>query len=629
MVKMTQKVFLLLFFSVLLLLGGVSTSYSFLSPCDSPLTLPETVNISVFLHSTSYLRTVIHDNPPGNSLDEGSRCYETWNINISKTLTCGQNYAGSVISSDFYLSSGWPEYSPLPEEPEKGTWELITWLLNHKGSGSREDIQNAMWYFTNNDNSEVRNFIRGDSEAFGLVQGAYEAVYDTVISTDNISDDILPGSYLGYDLCADTDLDSKGRIFPLILCPGGLSNGECSNQMLILEYSNIYLPELFVTKFYDSNFNSWHDLPEEPWLNMMPWTFLLKCPEGITHFSFDNLIDPDAPDVLTNDKWYILCPGKYSIEEPLYPPYIYPEMMDKWMATTPNPLEIEIYANTCSPSLRWVCFGNICVDDPGHTPGFWSNYPKNWDKVDFGSMSGPQILAELDKLNLKYFDKDTDTLMEFHPSAFGGKKGYEPVEGSTHNLIPWIRKSNAKAMEYKLSCHLVAMKLNLLAQDDKKQNFVESGSLIYVPDLEGYKDCIINYFGSLDYSLIDGELFLEPGVRFSLIMKIEDLITLSAEALKGEPSGWDEGSCGKYSDFLNALHLALMHGNENVSKEGETIIYFWPLEECGFESPFLSAAALNNSAPISSGGGGGGCNTGSSSLGSLILLIPMILFFKF
>ena len=44
------------------------------------------------------------------------------------------------------------------------------------------------------------------------------------------------------------------------------------------------------------------------------------------------------------------------LKNPCYPPYIYPEMMDKWMATTPNPLEIEIYANTCSPSLRWDLF---------------------------------------------------------------------------------------------------------------------------------------------------------------------------------------------------------------------------------------------------------------------------------
>lgn len=623
--KLGKKVSLLLAISIALITFGVNISYSFTSPCSESLDLPETVDISVFLHSTSYLRTIIHENPPGNDLEEGSRCYETWSINISKPLTCGQAYNNSIISSDFYLSSGWPDSTPVPEEPEIGTWELITWLINHKGTASREDIQNAIWYFTNNDTSAVRSYIYGDSEAFGLVQGAYEEVYGTLISAENISDDVLSGDYVGYDLCNDTGLAS-GPIFPLMLCPGGLSSDECSNQMLLLEYSDTPSPELSLAKFYDSNFNAWHDLPPEPWLSGMTWKFLLKCPDDCIHFDFDNLNDRGASQMLMIDEYYSICPGRYSLEEPLYPPYIEPEMMNKWAATTPNPSEVEVSSST---GTRWICFGNICVDDPGHTPGFWSNYPKNWDKADFGSLTYLQILDELDKLNLKYFDGET--LMDFHPNAFGGKNGSEPVEGSTHNLIPWIRESNAKAMEYKLSCHLVAMKLNMLAQDSNKENFVETGSLIHVPDLADYKDCILTYFGSLGYSLIDGNLFMEPGSKFSLIMKIEDLVTLSAEALNGEPPGWDDGSCGKYSDFLNALHLALMHGNENLSENGETI-YYWPLEECGAESPFDSSETTSGSTPLAtsgSGGGGGGCNTGPSSVESLLLLIPMLMFFKF
>jgi hypothetical protein len=79
------------------------------------------------------------------ALDGGS-AKAGWCVDHINTINVGQTYLANVYD---YFGQYYPDYvDTLPASVQAVDWSAVAYVINHK-VGSWNDIQNAIWYFTN------------------------------------------------------------------------------------------------------------------------------------------------------------------------------------------------------------------------------------------------------------------------------------------------------------------------------------------------------------------------------------------------------------------------------------------------------------------------------------------------
>ena len=83
-----------------------------------------------------------------------------WKVTVTDTASDGYDISGYTLKAGVYV--GWcvdkahtmsgTTYSITPVDTytmgNQGMWEKINWIINHKDGYTRDEIQNAIWYFT-------------------------------------------------------------------------------------------------------------------------------------------------------------------------------------------------------------------------------------------------------------------------------------------------------------------------------------------------------------------------------------------------------------------------------------------------------------------------------------------------
>ncbi|HYE76738.1 MAG TPA: hypothetical protein VEI97_02020 [bacterium] len=113
---------------------GSYLEYTVAPHCPLP---PGAVNFKV-LHPgpASYFLTSLLGVGPGYAVQSGS-AYTGWCVDLFHFITPGVTYSGHLYSSVGGV---------LPANLQDDDWDLVNYLINHK-QGTRDDIQNAIWYF--------------------------------------------------------------------------------------------------------------------------------------------------------------------------------------------------------------------------------------------------------------------------------------------------------------------------------------------------------------------------------------------------------------------------------------------------------------------------------------------------
>lgn len=124
------------------------------SDCNS-ISLPSNpVTMSVVVGSNSYFITILSDVPLDYDVTNGD--YLGWCVDEEHSISNGIEYP-------VYL---WCSYNPLIPWPDDD-WDMVNYLINHKNSSaSKEDIQDAIWYFVDGENYPA------DPEAASMVDDA-------------------------------------------------------------------------------------------------------------------------------------------------------------------------------------------------------------------------------------------------------------------------------------------------------------------------------------------------------------------------------------------------------------------------------------------------------------------------
>jgi hypothetical protein len=199
-------------------------------------------------------------------------------------------------------------------------------------------------------------------------------------------------------------------------------------------------------KFYDTNTNGEWD-EDEPGIE--GWKVHLVG-DGVDQYAFT-----DSDGLFTFED---LEPGDYVVSE------VFPPAPPTWIATTEDSFDasVEEGQNYVGPD-----FGNVCIgcNGGGHTLGYWSN--KNGSKTFADRIGTATALAALTALNL--VDADGNP---FDPPSYAAFR-------------PWLLSATATNMAYMLSAQLAAMQLNVLADVAGIDGFVDSGALVYAPNVAG------------------------------------------------------------------------------------------------------------------------------------------------
>jgi len=132
---MGSKKILALGFAILMVFSSVLVNRVVVA--DSELNLPSTIVwIEVSNGTESYFSTVLSDVPSGYDVANGA--YVGW---------CVDRTADMERSPTKHAVTLYSSTSPLGELASE-KWDMVNYILNHK-QGTREDIQQAIWYFIN------------------------------------------------------------------------------------------------------------------------------------------------------------------------------------------------------------------------------------------------------------------------------------------------------------------------------------------------------------------------------------------------------------------------------------------------------------------------------------------------
>jgi len=103
------------------------------------LSLPSTpVNAIVQNDTNSYFVTTLSNVASG--YDVMNSTYPGWCIDHSENMTRNEPFEAQLYST----------LNPPPGNWSSVRWDMVNYLLNHKGGGTYYEIQNAIWYFVNN-----------------------------------------------------------------------------------------------------------------------------------------------------------------------------------------------------------------------------------------------------------------------------------------------------------------------------------------------------------------------------------------------------------------------------------------------------------------------------------------------
>lgn len=132
-----------------------STNMIAAAPSNPVVRLPtQYVTMRAVYGTESWFEMTLSDIPPGFDITNGT--YQGWCVHRNIRMTRNVNHTVILYSS----------YDPsLPTVFQNGNWDKINYLLNHK-RGSRESIQKAIWFYTENENCS------SDADAFEMVADA-------------------------------------------------------------------------------------------------------------------------------------------------------------------------------------------------------------------------------------------------------------------------------------------------------------------------------------------------------------------------------------------------------------------------------------------------------------------------